>query len=95
MKPSRLLLVSLLLSVSFCVFSQTQLPPIIQWQKSLGGSKVDQANAVIRTMDNGYLVAGKSFSNDGQVTGHHGSTDSSDAWLVKLDADGNIQYKQR
>jgi uncharacterized repeat protein (TIGR01451 family) len=71
-----------------------KLPPVIEWQKSLGGSKVDRAFSVIRTLDNGYFVAGLSFSNDGQVSGHHGSTDSSDAWVVKLDNLGNIQWQK-
>lgn len=81
------------LFVSFNGLSQ-QLAPLIEWQKSLGGSKIDRANSVIRTVDNGYLVVGLSFSNDGQVTGHHGSTDSSDAWVVKLDRDGNVQWQK-
>lgn len=95
MKPVKACLTSILLIASVCAFTQTQIrPPVIEWQKSLGGSRVDRANTVIRTLDNGYLVAGKSFSNDGQVTGHHGSTDSSDAWIVKLDASGNIQWQR-
>lgn len=81
------------LLMSMSLWSQ-KLPPIIEWQKSLGGSKVDRAYSVIRTLDNGYLVAGLSFSNDGQVSGHHGSTDSSDAWVAKLDNLGNLQWQR-
>ncbi|HEY0680388.1 MAG TPA: T9SS type A sorting domain-containing protein [Chitinophagaceae bacterium] len=73
---------------------QQQLPPVIEWQKCLGGSKIDKANSVIRTLDNGYLVMGTSFSNDGNVTGHHGTTDSSDAWVVKLDRNGSIVWQR-
>jgi uncharacterized repeat protein (TIGR01451 family) len=87
------ILVSWLL-ISANAFSQQQLPPVIEWQKSLGGSKIDRAFSVIRTLDNGYFVAGLSYSNDGQVSGHHGSTDSSDAWVVKLDNRGNIQWQK-
>ena len=74
--------------------AQNKIPPVIEWQKALGGSKVDRAYTVIRTFDNGYLVVGESFSNDGNVSGHHGTTDSSDAWVVKLNADGSIQWQQ-
>lgn len=89
----KFLLCSTCLLTSFSVLSQ-KLPPVIEWQKSLGGSKIDRAFSVIRTLDNGYFVAGLSFSNDGQVSGHHGSTDSSDAWVVKLDSRGNIQWQK-
>jgi hypothetical protein len=94
MKPLyKALLFGACLLMSVPLLSQ-KLPPVIEWQKSLGGSKVDRANSVIRTLDNGYLVVGLSFSNDGQVTGHHGSTDSSDAWVVKLDNGGSIQWQK-
>jgi len=92
MKRQSISLAVSLLLLAF-VSSAQQAPPVIQWQKSLGGSKVDKSYTVIRTLDNGYLVVGESFSNDGDVTGHHGSTDSSDAWVVKLDTAGNIQWQ--
>lgn len=94
MKPLyKILFLGAILLASFTGMSQ-KLPPVIEWQKSLGGSKIDRAHGVIRTLDNGYLVVGLSFSNDGQVTGHHGTTDSSDAWIVKLDNLGNIQWQK-
>ncbi len=68
--------------------------PVIEWQKSLGGSRSDECNTIIRTNDNGYLLVGRSFSNDGDVTGHHGSTDSSDAWVVRLDESGNLLWQK-
>ncbi|HEX6180993.1 MAG TPA: hypothetical protein VFZ47_07075, partial [Chitinophagaceae bacterium] len=98
MKPVKVTTISCLLAlliIPICVNAQQQIaPPVIEWQKCLGGSRVDRANSVIRTLDNGYLVIGKSFSNDGNVTGHHGSVDSSDAWVVKLDANGNIEWQR-
>ena len=91
----RKLLIALLLCVFFLEsFSQKKVPPVIEWQKSLGGSRVDKAYTIIPTFDNGYLVVGESYSNNGDVTGHHGSTDSSDAWVVKLNATGSIQWQR-
>jgi len=86
------LLIGLLLMSSYLIAQK--LPPVIQWQKSFGGSKIDRFYTIIRTLDNGYLAVGESFSNDGDVTGHHGSTDSSDAWVVKLDTSGSIQWQR-
>ena len=57
---------------------------IIQWQKSLGGSAYEYARSAQQTTDGGYIIAGHSSSNDGDVSGHHGSTSVSDYWIVKL-----------
>jgi hypothetical protein len=64
----------------------------IQWQKSLGGSHSDFNGGIQQTNDGGYIVAGTSHSNDGDVTGNHNN--SGDYWVVKLDASGNIQWQK-
>jgi len=67
----------------------------IEWQKSLGGIAYEEAYSVKQTSDNGYIIAGGSKSNDGDVTGHHG-TDSSkaDYWIVKLNSAGVIEWEK-
>lgn len=88
------LLIVVLLCITPSIFAQSVMTPSLRWQKSLGGTKLDQAFTIINTLDQGFLVIGESFSDDGDVTGHHGSTDSSDAWVVKLDKDGTIQWQK-
>ncbi len=61
-----------------------------EWEKSLGGTKADQGHDIQTTNDGNYLVAGEVFSDDINVTNNNGSTD---AWVVKLDADGNIIWQ--
>ena len=63
----------------------------IVWQKTLGGSSIDEANSIQTTIDGGYLVAGSAYSTNGDVTGNHGGQD---AWLVKLDATGAIVWQK-
>lgn len=63
--------------------------PIIQWQKTYGGTATDEASVIRATNDGGYIVTGLSTSSDGDVIGHHGA---SDHWVVKLDATGIIQW---
>ena len=63
----------------------------IQWQKNLGGSLYDAPYAIQQTSDHGYVVAGSVISQDGQVTGSRGGKD---AWIVKLDSTGNIQWQK-
>lgn len=64
---------------------------IIQWQKCLGGSSQDWANSIVQTYDGGYIVAGLSSSNDGDVTGNHGGPDF---WIVKISSVGTIQWQK-
>lgn len=66
----------------------------LQWQRSLGGTRDDYANSIQQTADGGYIVAGYSHSNDGDVTGHHGAATAPDYWVVKLDDSGNIEWQR-
>ena len=63
----------------------------ISWQKCLGGSSYDNAKTIRQTSDGGYIVGGETYSNDGDVSGNHGSYDY---WIVKLDAVGTITWKK-
>jgi len=65
----------------------------IEWQKALGGSLDDYAYSVQQTSDGGYIVAGYTQSNDGDVSGNHGEL-GYDYWIVKLDSNGNIEWKK-
>ena len=61
------------------------------WEVALGGSNTDGGNAVQLTSDGGYIVAGFTVSNDGNVTNNHGDED---CWVVKLDANRNIVWQK-
>jgi hypothetical protein len=63
----------------------------IQWQKSFGGSADEYAYSIRNTMDGGYIVAGTTFSGDGDVTGTAGF---SDMWVVKLSSTGSLEWEQ-
>lgn len=70
----------------------------VQWKKAYGGVGLDEATSIAQTNDGGYIVGGNSVSNDGDVSGHHGSTTDStasdDMWIIKLDAAGTIQWQK-
>ncbi|MCX6234615.1 MAG: hypothetical protein NT175_07805 [Bacteroidetes bacterium] len=63
----------------------------IQWQKCFGGSSWDEVRSIQQTTDGGYVVAGYTYSNDGDVTGTHGDADY---WVVKLSQSGEIQWQK-
>ena len=62
----------------------------IQWQRCLGGSNADFL-FIRQTSDSGYIGAGYTVSNDGDVTGNHGGMD---CWIVKLNKIGTIQWQK-
>jgi uncharacterized repeat protein (TIGR01451 family) len=64
---------------------------IVQWKKCLGGSNLEACNAVIQTADGGYAIAAGTYSNDGDVVGHHGNQDG---WLIKLSATGVLEWQK-
>jgi len=57
----------------------------IKWQKTYGGPKGDYAHSIQQTKDRGYIVAGstRSFGKG-----------KSDFWVIKLDANGNIEWER-
>jgi hypothetical protein len=62
-----------------------------KWSKCFGGSGSDIARSVQQTTDGSYVVAGSSFSTDGQVTGHSpGPAVQSDYWIATVDGAGNF-----
>lgn len=65
----------------------------IEWEKLMGGSGYDRANAVQQTSDGGYIVGAYSTSSSsGTVSGvNHGLEDY---WVIKLDAEGNIIWEK-
>ena len=63
----------------------------IQWQKCYGGTNNEGAYSIQQTNDGGYIVAGSSASNDGDVAGNHGG---GDYWIVKLDSTGTLQWQR-
>jgi hypothetical protein len=56
----------------------------IVWSQTYGGTEADDATAMVKTSDGGYVLVGSSTS-----------IALSGVWLVKTDADGNIVWSKR
>ncbi len=56
-----------------------------EWQKTYGGNSVDQSLSIKQTKDGGYIVAGATHSfGAGEL----------DAWVLKLRADGTVEWQK-
>lgn len=67
---------------------------VVQWSRCYGGTGYDEAKSIHQTSDGGYIVAGRSSSSDGDVTGHHGIGYSYDYWVVKINNIGDIEWEK-
>lgn len=88
MKKSTLLFLSLIFTIAL----SAQININISNQKTIGGSKFDRLNDVIRTSDGGYLLAiesnsGISYDKTEDVF------DFYDWWIIKLDSSLNIEWQ--
>ncbi|MGB9923326.1 MAG: hypothetical protein ACPLEW_11000 [Pseudothermotoga sp.] len=54
---------------------------MITWQKTYGGSNDDEAYSIQQTLDEGYIVAGYTYSF---------GAGGSDVYILKLDSEGNL-----
>jgi len=75
-------------STSYCnrdfLLVKTDANGSMRWSRTYGGSNQEEAYSVIQTRDNGYAIAGRTIS--------FGAGGSEDMWLVKTDADGNLEW---
>ncbi|WP_320814968.1 hypothetical protein [Flavobacterium sp.] len=56
------------------------------WKKSFGGSGLDQAYGIAKSINNTYLIAGTSNSTDGDISSNKGNND---VWVINIDDNGN------
>jgi uncharacterized repeat protein (TIGR01451 family) len=64
------------------------------WQRALGGSRAEEdfeQQVVVANDGSIYAITG-TFSNDGYVSGNHGTGDNGDIWLVKLNSTGTVLW---
>jgi Secretion system C-terminal sorting domain len=64
----------------------------IVWKRSYGGSESEGFAAIELTADDGILAVGYTASDNGDVSNNKGG--DSDAWVVRLNADGSIKWQK-
>ena len=63
----------------------------ISWQKNYGGQLNDEPRSIEKTNDGGYIFVGSTSSSDGDVSENKGGND---AWIVKLNGLGEIEWER-
>jgi hypothetical protein len=59
------------------------------WEKSYGGTEIDEAHSISKTTDGNYLIIGDSRSNNQDISNNKGAAD---IWLVKISPEGNLLW---
>lgn len=61
------------------------------WEKSFGGTQIDEARALVKTNDGNFIIAGDTRSNDNHVSNNKGAAD---LWLIKISPNGNLIWEK-
>ncbi|WP_431126772.1 hypothetical protein [Flagellimonas flava] len=61
------------------------------WQQSFGGTGIDKAYGITKTLDGGYVVTGNTFSTDTDISRNNGE---SDVWLIKVSDAGALIWER-
>ncbi|TKK71539.1 T9SS type A sorting domain-containing protein [Ilyomonas limi] len=65
-----------------------------QWDRTYGGTDVDEAAAVIQTRDLGFLIGGSTISPASGNKTDSIHNQSYDYWVIKLDKNGNLKWQK-
>lgn len=63
----------------------------IIWEKSFGGSEIDEARAITTTNDGNFIIVGDTRSNNKDVTINNGAAD---LWMIKISTEGNLIWEK-
>ena len=64
------------------------------WTNCYGGSMTDNGYGIAATEDSGFVMTGRSLSNNFDVTHHYGSATYADAWTAKGDINGDLIWNR-
>lgn len=63
----------------------------ILWEKSFGGSQIDEAWSIAQSDDGNFIIVGDTRSNDQDVTNMNGAAD---LWLIKINPSGDLIWEK-
>ena len=75
-------------SYDFWVVKSTYDGDIV-WEKSFGGSEIDEARGIVSSGDGNHVIVGDTRSNEQDVSLNNGAAD---LWLIKISGDGDVLW---
>ncbi len=63
----------------------------LEWEKSFGGTQIDEARGVVESNDGNYVIVGDTRSEDVNVSNSIGNAD---LWLIKITPTGNLIWEK-
>ena len=64
----------------------------VQWTNTFGGSKRDDGNSITSTTNGGFILAGYTTSDDGDINGTNNGNE--DVWVIKLNEHGQKDWEK-
>ncbi|OIQ41355.1 MAG: hypothetical protein BM563_01335 [Bacteroidetes bacterium MedPE-SWsnd-G1] len=64
---------------------------ILKWEKSYGGTQIDEAKSIAKSKEGDILILGDSRSNDQDISKPKGAAD---VWLVKISENGDLLWEK-
>jgi len=61
------------------------------WEKSFGGSEIDEARAISSSHDGNFIVVGDTRSSDSDIAVNNGAAD---VWILKISSEGSLLWEQ-
>lgn len=77
-------------SYDFWVIKISETGDIV-WEKSFGGSEIDEARAITNSGDGNYVIVGDTRSNDLDVSKNKGAAD---LWVIKISPEGDLMWEK-
>ncbi|MBK9504195.1 MAG: hypothetical protein IPO03_02250 [Bacteroidetes bacterium] len=86
---------SLIVIFTYCSANIFAQAPDIEWQNTIGGNKEDVIYSCKKTLDGGFILGGTSTSasSGDKSENNMGLSATTDYWIVKTDAAGNIEWE--
>ena len=64
---------------------------VLVWEKSFGGSEIDEARAISASHDGNFIVVGDTRSSDGDININNGGAD---VWVLKISSEGSLIWEK-
>lgn len=76
--------------------SDLKLPPSIIWEKTYGGKRDEFSASIVPSINGTFWITGYTSSSDGDIVRNTGykHVDQREAWIARIDENGNILFKR-